>query len=134
MIEDTNNEWRQHGEHDVIETQRPTLENNLPTEAVLETVPELRHEEGDVLIEGVEDNFGNALVRPSAVYEEEFAKISELSDGDIGGAGGLETFDTGDADTDVGSLNHGDVVCTVTDGEQDGFEMAFHELDDQRLL
>lgn len=134
MIKNSNNEWRQHREHDVIETQGPTLKNNLPTEAILKTVPELRHEKGDVLVERVEDDFGNALVGPGTVDEEEFAEVFELGDGNVGGTSSLKTFDTGDTDTDVSSLNHGDIVCAVTDGEEDGFKVAFYKLDDESFL
>lgn len=68
------------------------------------------------------------------MYEKKFAEVFELGNGNVSGAGGLETFDARDTDTDVGSLDHGDVVCAVANGEEDGFQVAFHELDDEGLL
>lgn len=66
--------------------------------------------------------------------EEQFAEVLELGDRDVGRACGLKTFYAGDTNTDVGSLDHGNVICAVANGEEDSFEVAFYKLNDEGLL
>lgn len=66
--------------------------------------------------------------------QQQLAEEAELTNGDVGAARGLQTFDTSDTHTDVSGLNHRDVVGPVADGEQDGLEVPLDQLDHQRLL
>lgn len=66
--------------------------------------------------------------------KKELLEVLELRDGDVRRPSGLETLDSRDSDSDVGSLDHGHVVRTVTDGEQDGGRVVLDELDDKGLL
>ena len=92
----------------------------------MEGVPELRHEERDVLVKGVEYDFGDAVVGPSAMHEEQFAQVFELRNCNICGPGCLEAFHARYTNADVSSLNHGDIVCAVADGEEDSLQVAFY--------
>jgi hypothetical protein len=56
--------------------------------------------------------------------EKEFAEVAELANGNISTSSGLETLNTTDTDTDMGGLNHGDVVGAIANCEKDSFEMA----------
>jgi hypothetical protein len=66
--------------------------------------------------------------------EKKFAKEAELSNGYIGSARSLETFDTTYANTHVSSLNHRHVVGAVANGKEERFQIAFDKLDNQSLL
>ena len=66
--------------------------------------------------------------------KEQFAEVFELSNRHIGTAGCLKTFDAADANANVGSLYHGDIIGAVPDGEEDSFQVAFNEFDDERFL
>ena len=65
----------------------------------------------------VNDELGElraALVAVPAVPHEQLCQVVELLDGEIGCETGLATFLADDADADVGSLNHRDIVAAVT--------------------
>lgn len=84
----------------------------------MERIPELCHEQGGVFVVEVEDDLGDTLVGPGAVDEKQLPQVAELGDGDVGGPGSLESFNTRDTNADVSSLDHGDIVGTVADCEQ----------------
>lgn len=134
LVKDSEYERRQHGEDDVVETQRPRLEDNFTGEGILERVPELGHEEGGILVIEVEDDFRDALVGPGTVHQKELSKVSELRDCNVGGSCSLKTFDTGDTNTDMCSLNHGDIVRTVADSKKDSLQVSLDKLYDKCFL
>jgi hypothetical protein len=68
------------------------------------------------------------------VDEEELLEEAKLADGDVGRARRLQALDAGDADADVGGLDHRDVVGAVANGEEDGLAVLLDELDHQGLL
>lgn len=43
-------------------------------------------------------------------------------------------FDTRDTDTDMSSLDHANIIRTITDGEQYGFLVLLYKFNDQSLL
>ena len=69
-----------------------------------------------------------------AVNEEEASQKPELSDGVIGRVDGLKTFFTGDPDTDVGGLNHADIVGPVANCKAHDGKVVFDEANDLSLL
>ena len=104
----------------------------------------LRQVKGEALVERAEQKLGVAHVRPVAVDEHEPLKEPELCDGVVAcarrlqpflwpeaaasyqdpdprgcGPGGSRgrTYAAGDADADVGGLDHGNVVGAVADGQ-----------------
>lgn len=83
------------------------------------TNPKLRHEHGDVLVEGIEDDFGYPLVAPSSMNQQELAQISELPDSNIGAPCCLQAFYAADAHANVCRLDHGHIVGTITDGQEE---------------
>ena len=68
------------------------------------------------------------------MHKQQPLQEAELRDGVVGRVHRLSTFFTRDTDTDVGGLNHGDVVGTVADGETHDAEAILDEVDDLRLL
>lgn len=70
-------------------TYRPPLEEDLPGPVVVEGEPQLDDVEADVLVEGVEDDLGDARVVPGPVDEQQPGQVAELSDGEVGRVGRL---------------------------------------------
>ena len=75
------------------------------------------HKHGNVLVEGVENDFADAVITPRPMHEKEFSKVTKLTNGNVGASSGLQTLDTCYTDTNMSSLDHGNVVGAVTDGE-----------------
>lgn len=98
------------------------------------TYPELCEVQRNVLVKVIKDHLAESLVRPRAVDQEKLLKEPELSNGKIGAACCLQAFDTADTNADMGRLNHGHIVGTIANGEQDGLVVLFDEFDDERLL
>jgi hypothetical protein len=162
LVEDADDKRREDRKDDVVQRERPRLVGDLARKVVEERVltrqvdvkkrevsgsrlrmrsegrpmthVELRHVKDDVLVERVEDQFGQPLVTPRAVDEQQLLQVLELRDGDVGRPRRLETFDARDADANVRCLNHGHVVGAVADGKQDRFGIVLDELDNERLL
>lgn len=65
-------------------------------------------------VEGVEDDVRRAHVGGVAVNEEKRGEILEVDDGEIGGARGLLSFASLNTNSDLGFLNHRNVVATVS--------------------
>lgn len=68
------------------------------------------------------------------MHKEQLLEVAKLSDCNIGTSGSLETFDTADTDTHMGSLDHGNIVGTVTDGQQQRLAVMLDQLDNQSFL
>lgn len=65
---------------------------------------------------------------------EESLQVLELLETEIRGPGSLGTLHSLDTHTDVGSLDHGDIVGTITDGQSDLVQFLADQFDDQSLL
>lgn len=68
------------------------------------------------------------------MHQEQFPKIAELCNRNISRPSCLKTFHTADTDSNMSRLDHGNIVGTVTNGQKQGFEVAFDKLHDQRFL
>jgi hypothetical protein len=66
--------------------------------------------------------------------QKQFSKESELANCHIGRSRSLETFHTTDTNTNMGGLNHGHIIGTVTNSQKKSLLVTFDELDDQGLL
>jgi hypothetical protein len=66
--------------------------------------------------------------------EEQPREEPKLSDSVIGRIDGLKTFLSRDTDTDIGGLDHRDVVCAVSNGESHDAKVVLDEVDDLGLL
>jgi hypothetical protein len=86
--------------------------------------------ECDILVEGVDKDFGDPRVVPGAVDEEQPLEEAELGDGEVRGVGGLEPLVARKADPDprglyrvpqpvASYLDHCHIVGSVPDGEAD---------------
>lgn len=59
--------------------------------------------------------FRTTFVRVPSMPDEKFCQITELFDREISGERCLSSFLSNDTDTNVGGLDHGDVVATIAD-------------------
>lgn len=64
----------------------------------------------------------------------ELTQESELRDRDIRTSRGLETFETTNTNTNMGGLDHGDIVCAVANGQENLGRILLDQLDHQCLL
>ena len=74
------------------------------------------------------------MVTPGTVDQKEFPEVAELANGDISTACCLETFHSANANTNMGSLDHGNIIGTVADGKKNSFQVTLDQLDDKCLL
>lgn len=102
-----------------------------PTEV---RIPKMAERERDIFVKKISQKLAHAIVRPSAVHQQQTFQVPELSDRIVAGQDGLHSLLAGDADTDVGRLNHGHVVGSVADGQRDRLLHALNQLHHQRLL
>src|ERR1700744_6320838 len=68
------------------------------------------------------------------MHQKELPQVPELANGDVGASSGLEGLHAADTNTKMGRLNHGDVVGSVSDGQQERLQMPLDEFDNQCLL
>lgn len=66
--------------------------------------------------------------------QKQLSKEPELANCDISRSCGLKTFDTADADSDMSGLDHGHIIGTVANGQEESLLVALDKLDDQSLL
>ena len=55
------------------------------------------------------------------MHKKKLAEEAELTNGNIGAPGSLQTLDATDTHSDMSSLDHGDIVGTIADGKQERF-------------
>lgn len=58
---------------------------------------------------------GAALVGVTAMPHEQFGKVVKLRYGKVCGEGGLAAFFPNNTNTNVGGLDHGDIVAAISD-------------------
>ena len=78
------------------------------------TYPKLCHVQSNVLVKRIEDDFGDSLVAPGTMNQEELAKETELTYCNIRTSCGLQALYTADTDSDMSCLDHGHIVGTVS--------------------
>ena len=61
----------------------------------------------------------DAQIAPPSMHDEQLRQKAELTKGVVGGHGCLGAFEAEESTADVGFLDHGDIVCAVTDGESE---------------
>lgn len=74
------------------------------------------------------------MITPGSVDKEQFPQIPELAYRHIGRPCGLETLDTAYTDTNVGRLDHANIIGTVADGKKKRLEVSLDQLDNQSFL
>ena len=92
--------------------------------------PELRHVECNVLVKRVQNDLGNTLITPGSMHQKQLSQIAELPNSNVGTTRCLQAFHAAYANANMGSLNHGNIVGTVANGQKESLEVSFHELDD----
>lgn len=92
------------------------------------------HIESDVLIERIQDDSTDPMIVPRSMDKQHFTQIAKLSNRHVGGPRCLKTFNTADTDAHMCCLNHRYIVRTITNGQQYGFQVSFHQLDDKGFL
>lgn len=68
------------------------------------------------------------------MHQYQSCQEAELSNGIIGTHDGLATFFTSDTHTDVGLLDHSNIIGTITDGKGHDFKTVLDHADDSCLL
>lgn len=58
------------------------------------------------------------MIIPRSVNKQQFTKIAELSNCNVGSPSSLETFNTADANANMRCLDHGDIIGAITNGQQ----------------
>lgn len=91
-VEDTEPDDGDGCEHDVVALVHPSLVEGLARESGPETVPILREDHQDVLVEDVTDQIGIPSVSFSAVHEHQRLQVFELPDGKVTGSCSLLTL------------------------------------------
>ena len=61
-------------------------------------------------------------------------QVEELTCGIICGADSLSAFFTANTNSNVSFHNHGNIICTVTDGKSDPFSITFGKCNDISFL
>lgn len=57
-----------------------------------------------------------------------------MTNSDVSASCSLETLNTADTDTNMSSLDHADIVGTVSDGQQERLQVTLDKLDNQGFL
>ena len=68
-VEEPKCHGRRRSEKHIVETNEPSLEQDLTRESVGKCIPQLNHIQTNVLIIRVQNNFAQALVVPNAVHK-----------------------------------------------------------------
>jgi len=84
---------------------------------VLEPVED--HDKEAVAVKEVNDEDGDSVIGPVSVNQEEVTKESKLANSKVARHGCLPSFLPDDPYSNVGGLNHSDVVGSVSDGKCD---------------
>lgn len=87
----------------------------LCAKSTKESEPNVAEREGEILVKKVSEEFGHAIIGPSAVDKKQSFKKSELSDRVVRGKNGLQALLSADTNADMRRFNHRHVVCAVAD-------------------
>jgi hypothetical protein len=68
------------------------------------------------------------------VNQKQLPKESELTNCHIGRSGSLKTLHTADTDTNVGGLNHRNIVGAVTNSQEKSLLVTLDKLNNQSFL
>lgn len=101
---------------------------------VQEAKPKLDRYQTDGLVKRKEDDLAHSQVRVPSMDREESLQVLELLETKVGGPSGLSTLHSLDTDTDMGSLDHGDVVGSITNRQGDLVQFFADQFDNQSLL
>eukprot|EP00047_Mylnosiga_fluctuans_P014814 m.41369 g.41369 ORF g.41369 m.41369 type:complete len:493 (-) comp5665_c0_seq2:2098-3576(-) len=134
LLEDADGNDRQGGEHDVVERDEDGVVHRLRRVRAEEGEPEVDEREGEILVEEVAQEAAQAEVRPAAVHQQQALEEPELGDREVRSEDCLTALEARDADTDMGRLDHADVVGAITDCKRDCMLAVLDQLDDLRLL
>lgn len=97
-------------------SQSETNQQNLPGHG---------HSHKDVLVERVNHELGHSTVVLAAVEQHQLLQESKLGDREVAGVDRLHPLLPADANADVGALDHGDVVGSVSDGQGPRLRLDF---------
>jgi hypothetical protein len=86
------------------------------------------------LVEEVGNTLGETAIGPATVNKHKSLKKTELTDCIVGRHDGLPAFFTSNTNTNVGFLDHGNIVGTITNGQRHDIKADLDKLDDGRLL
>jgi len=118
----------------VPEEQVGIFVNGSSRVGAVELEPEENSDTDDLLVEEIDDHVRVAEVGPVAVNEEQTFEEAELTHRVIRGIDGLKSFFSGYSYSDIGCLNHRDVVRSISDRETHRTETILDETNDESFL
>ena len=121
LVKYTETERLEEKEDSVVGCVQPLLESGLPTERTFCDKEKNERCNDNVLVEEVHNSSGHAPVVPASMHQQEPLQEPKLGDGEVTIVDILTSFLATDSDTDLGLLNHSDIVCTITNRECHGF-------------
>ena len=80
--------------YDIIETDRPSLEEDLSGPAGVDGEPQLDDVQADILVKRVQYQLAHTAVVPGTVYEEQSLQKAKLGYRVVRGTGCLQTLHT----------------------------------------
>ena len=134
LLKNAQKQRGQRREEEVEASHDGVLVNRLARPGVLKAKPKDHGDEGNVLVEREEDELGEAEVAVTAMDCQKAPEALELWKGVIAGAGGLGALLADDAHSDVGHLDHADIVGPISHTEADLFALLLDELDHKGFL
>lgn len=87
-----------------------------------------------IFVEKIQHHFGQTIVAPMSVHQKKRFQILEPRECEIGRHDGLHSLLTGYSYTNVGGLNHRNVVGAVAYGQRPHFQFFFHHFHDESFL
>ena len=102
-------------EHDIVQLDVPLIEDCHGAEPAEVGKKIVRHRQRNILVEKVEDEIGDACVASSSMDEDQPPQLLKLGDGKVRGLNCSHAFVAKQTDSNVGFIDHGDVVVPVTD-------------------
>ena len=117
LVDVTVQDERKDGHHGVngrVADEQPVAVEHVGFEAGGDAVDGLADGYEQAAVDDKLGELGRALVAVAAVPDEQLGEMVEVRDGEVSGERGLPPLFADDANADVGGLDHGDVVATVT--------------------
>lgn len=126
-------QWEGSEDH-VIKGNVKIIEDSSCRISTEECEVELWDGKDHVLVEEVQDHFGNSNVIPSSVNEQEFPQSLEFRNSKVTSLDSSHTFITVDTNTDVSFLDHVNIVSTISNGKSDFVHAILNQSDNLGLL
>lgn len=92
------------------------------------------HDPNAYLVKEVGDSLSHTSVIPTSVHKHEASKEAELPKCKVGRHNSLATLETSKTDTNIGILNHSDIVGAITNRKGHDTKASLDHANNSRLL